>query len=136
MRTDRAIEDLDAAIKIDRDYAAAFDNRGHVRLQQGEYKDALKDFDRAIKLQPDNAIAHFNRGLASYHLGDYERAVEAFSRSIELMPDEAEAYNTPGTRLPEARPAGPGAAGLCDGAADQVVRPGPALKPPAGCAAA
>ena len=47
---DRAIEDLDAAIKIDPDYFAAYNNRGYVRLLQGEYGDALKDFDRAIKL--------------------------------------------------------------------------------------
>ena len=125
---DRAIEDLDAAIKIDPDYFAAYNNRGHVRLQQGEYGDALKDSDRAIKLDPDKAVAHFNRGLASYYLEKVRAGGQGFQACDRAEAGRSGSLHQPGARLPEARPARAGAAGLCDGKADQVVRPGPALK--------
>src|SRR6266566_4005041 len=46
---DRAIQDFDASIKLDPDYASAFANRAQTYLNKGEYARAVQDYDEAIR---------------------------------------------------------------------------------------
>ena len=54
---DRAIQDLDRAIRLDPNYANAFNSRGVAYEAKGEYERAIQDLDQAIRLDPDNANA-------------------------------------------------------------------------------
>ena len=51
------------AIKLQPDYALAFNDRGLAYGAKGEIERAIADFDQAIKLNPKNALAFYNRGL-------------------------------------------------------------------------
>src|SRR5262249_24783876 len=65
---DRAIADLDQAIRIDPNYADAYNNRDIAYNGKGNPERAVRDFDRAIEIDPNYAIAIFNRGLAEQSL--------------------------------------------------------------------
>ena len=50
---DRAIEDLDEAIRLDPKRAAAYQNRGAAWNGLGRYEQAIEDLSKAIELDPD-----------------------------------------------------------------------------------
>ena len=41
------------AVRLRPDYAEAYNNRGNVRSNLGQFEDALADYDRAIQLKPE-----------------------------------------------------------------------------------
>ena len=53
---DRAIADLDEAIRIDPNFADAYNERGRVWLAKGEYDKAITQFDEAIRLKPSERV--------------------------------------------------------------------------------
>ena len=53
---DRALQDFNAAIFIDSNYADAFANRAEIYQEKRDYPSALKDFDEAIRLRPDLGV--------------------------------------------------------------------------------
>jgi tetratricopeptide (TPR) repeat protein len=60
---DRAIEDLDQAIRFDPNGAFAFRNRGTSYARKGQYDRAIEDLDQAIRLNPNDAVASSHRGI-------------------------------------------------------------------------
>ena len=50
----RAREAFDRALALDRDLAAAWYNRGLLRMKQGDLSSALADLERAVELVPEN----------------------------------------------------------------------------------
>ena len=57
------MRDYNRAIELKPDYANAFNNRGIVKDNSGDYEGALRDYNRAIELKPDFATAFNNREL-------------------------------------------------------------------------
>ena len=52
---DKAIADLNEAIKLKPDYADAYCNRGIAYNNSGEFDKAIADLNEAIRLKPDYA---------------------------------------------------------------------------------
>ena len=98
-RTERAIELIRKAIKLNRKIAAAHSNLGNALQDLKRHTDALASFDRAIALKPDYAAAHYNRGNVLMLLQRPADALASFDRVIALQPDYAEAYNNRGNVL-------------------------------------
>ena len=88
----RAIEDYDAAIRLNPDYATAFYNRGIAYDLKGFHGLAIDDFDTAIRLNPDLPDAYNQRGLAYSRDGRYDIAIQNFSEAIRLDPELDTAY--------------------------------------------
>jgi tetratricopeptide (TPR) repeat protein len=86
---DRAIEDLDQAIKLNPNYALAFNGRGSAYNGKGQYDRAIEDLDQAIKLNSNFALAFNNRSIAYDHKGQYDRAIEDLDEAIKLNPNYA-----------------------------------------------
>lgn len=63
-----SLSDYNAAIRLNPDFAAAYNNRGVAKVEIGQYAEAISDYDIAIQLEPNDAIAHFNRGRAKFEL--------------------------------------------------------------------
>src|SRR5262249_21929950 len=59
---DRAIADYSEAIRLNPQYALAFDNRGNAYWNKADYDRALSDYNEAIRLDPKYASAYYNRG--------------------------------------------------------------------------
>ncbi|MBS0530246.1 MAG: tetratricopeptide repeat protein, partial [Proteobacteria bacterium] len=89
---DRALADLDEAIKIDPAYACAYTNRGRVFAFKKDLDRAIKDYDEALRIDPAFALAYNNRGDAWVGKGDARRAMADFDTAIKIDPDLAIAH--------------------------------------------
>lgn len=93
---DLAIADLTMAIKIKPDFVQAFNNRGFLYDERGEYDRAIADYDKAIEINADDAEVYNNRGCTYDKKGEYDRAIADYNRAIEFDPKLVEAYNNRG----------------------------------------
>ena len=65
----RALEDLNAAAKLDPSSAFVLSDRGFLHLRMGRTDLAVKDYDAALKLNPRTVYALYGRGIAYSRLG-------------------------------------------------------------------
>lgn len=89
---DKAMEDLDQALRIDPQYALAYGARGTLWAQKAEYEKALRDFDEIIAMKPTMAKPYETRGAVHGKLHQYEAARADFDKAIQLNPKSAVAY--------------------------------------------
>ncbi|MFH1634626.1 MAG: tetratricopeptide repeat protein [Chloroflexota bacterium] len=89
---EQAIADYTEAIEIYPLFAEAYNNRGVVYSDLGDYEQAIADYTKAIALDPQFAYAYSNRGVAYAGLGDYMQAISDYTQAIELDPQDATAY--------------------------------------------
>lgn len=97
---DEAVEDIERAYALDRDYAdnqfwrdAIVNEAGRMYLSWGEqyyaaggYAQALSDFERVTELRPQSALAAFKAGLASLALGDVNGAADWYNEGLGRAP--------------------------------------------------
>lgn len=80
----KAIEDLDAALKIAPQLSFAWYNKGCIFYAMKNYTDALECFNEAIRLNPDFGNAWYNRALTYMNLGNRKEAAAGLSKAGEL----------------------------------------------------
>jgi tetratricopeptide (TPR) repeat protein len=95
----QAVRQIDAALKINPNNAAALNNHGNALTALKRFGEALASYDRAIAVQRDFAEAHSNRGNALKELKRYEEALASYDRALKLRPDFAEAHSNRGDVL-------------------------------------
>ena len=61
-QTDQAIHEFQEAIRLDQDFAEAYNNLGTALGQKGRIDDAIHQYKAAIRIRPDYAEAHNNLG--------------------------------------------------------------------------
>ena len=86
----------DKAIRLKPDLAEAYNNRGIVKADLKQYKEAIVDYNEAIRLKPDLAEAYSNRGIVKADLKQYKEAIVDYNEAIRLKPDLAKAHNNRG----------------------------------------
>jgi Tfp pilus assembly protein PilF len=79
-----AIEDFDAATRLDDISADPFLGRGVARYYAKEWTAALADFDHALALNPDLADAYAWRGYLLSEWGQFNLGIDALRRAITL----------------------------------------------------
>ncbi len=89
---DKAIADLDEAIRLDPGDALAFGNRGIAWWAKKDYDQAIADYTEAIRLDPGRALAFNNCGIAWRDKKDYDKAIADYNEAIRLDPGDALAY--------------------------------------------
>ena len=89
----KAIADLNAALRLKPDYAVAFYNRGLAYKIKGQRAQAIRDYTEAIRLNPDYAFAYVNRGNAYSETGVYDKAIKDKTKGIILLEGKGDNRN-------------------------------------------
>ena len=92
---DEAVGHFTEAIRLNPQYAKAYNTRGNAYYHRHQYERAIQDYTEAIRLDPQLAAAFYNRGIAYKNLG-LERAIQDYTEAIRLNPQDAVAYNNRG----------------------------------------
>ncbi len=91
-----ALAALEQAIRLDPNFAPAYNDQGAVLRTLRRYQEALAAFEQAIQLDPKLAFAYHGKGLALGGLERYEEALNAHEQAIRLDPNLAYPHNGKG----------------------------------------
>jgi len=89
----QALEDLNAAIKIDKKSPEAHFGIGLIRLQEGDLKEAEKEFTLVIKERPKWIEPYLSRQVAYRKLGEKDKAMADLKKVLEIDPENEAAKN-------------------------------------------
>jgi tetratricopeptide (TPR) repeat protein len=82
----KAVLQLEEAIRLVPDFAAAYNNLGKAYEGLGQYSKARFDYEKAVEFNPQYADAYLNLGKLLYRTGDRKKAMESFDKVIRLEP--------------------------------------------------
>jgi len=81
---DQAIDNYSKAIKINPNFAKAYNNRGIAYTLKKQYDLAIADFTKAIELDPKNGKAYHNRAIVYSYQGETDKARQDLQRAQRL----------------------------------------------------
>jgi tetratricopeptide (TPR) repeat protein len=93
----KAIQYFTEAIRLDPNYAKAFNLRGLAYFELNQHGRAISDFDQVIRLNKNDAKIYSDRGYVYAHLKQFDRAIADYNQSISLDPDYADTYGHRGS---------------------------------------
>jgi glycosyltransferase involved in cell wall biosynthesis len=86
-RPARAVDYLQATLRLKPDFAAVHNSLGNVFVLQRRLPEAVASFRQAVRCQPDFAAAHSNLGNALRELGQVEQGIASLQECLRLDPD-------------------------------------------------
>jgi tetratricopeptide (TPR) repeat protein len=95
----KALELIDAALRVDKGCAAALLNRGRILHAMGRFDEALASYSDALKIEPSNAEMLNVRGVALLDLDRPHEALESFEDALTLNSDYVEALGNRGNAM-------------------------------------
>ncbi len=84
---DLALQDYNAAIAVNPKAGVAYNQRGNVFRNRGDYDLAIENYTASLKLQ-EFAVRYTNRGLTYRLKGDLDKALADLSAAIKMKRDE------------------------------------------------
>jgi tetratricopeptide (TPR) repeat protein len=93
---EQAFSDINSAINLNQNFAAAFLLRAIILEKKGQLDGVLADYSKFIELEPDAPgveVIYNNRSMLRLSKGDMDGALEDINKAILLKPRFAEAYN-------------------------------------------
>ncbi len=90
---DKAIADLDAAVRLAPDNALAFARRGRVYAMKKDFDRAFTDCDHAVNLNPKLDRAYVNRALVLKQKNNLTQAIQDMDEAVRLEPNEGNYYS-------------------------------------------
>ncbi len=100
---EKAIEDFNQAVRLDRHDISAYKNRGLTYAKMGLHQLALENFQAAVRINPLDADVYKNRGITYAGLGQYQNALDDFQKALTLVPDDFRVYYNRGVAYTELR---------------------------------
>ncbi|MGE0708026.1 MAG: tetratricopeptide repeat protein [Planctomycetota bacterium] len=85
-QNERALEELDRALALDRTLVPAWSKRGQVKAELGRLAEGIADLDEALRLQPGLGKLWANRGGLKQQAGDLPGACADLDKALELEP--------------------------------------------------
>jgi tetratricopeptide (TPR) repeat protein len=91
-RYDEALVTVEEAIRLDPNYAVAYNDKGVILSTLRRNDEALISYEEALRLDSSGAHTYSNKGNALVNLKRYDEALVAFEEAIRLNPNYAAAY--------------------------------------------
>ena len=82
----RAREIFTEVIKLDENWAEAWNKRATVLYMLGEYQKSQDDIDKVLKLEPRHFGALAGQGLVNIQLKNFEKAIRSYKQAKEIYP--------------------------------------------------
>ncbi len=92
----RAIDDCNAALKLQPDSSATLDSRAFAELRLGQLDAALSDYDAALRKSPNQAASLYGRGIAERRKGDKPKGDADIAAARRLQDDIGEIFTRVG----------------------------------------
>ena len=87
-----AMQQFNAAIKMDPSISEGYLQRGRAYLKQLMFAEAVTEFNLAINYNPNDPRSYNGRAVAYASQGSYNQAIIDFNKAIEVDPDYVDAY--------------------------------------------
>lgn len=87
-----AIEYYKKAVKIDPNFAFAYDNMGICYRRLEEYDLAIDAYEKSLKIDPNGLMPLQNIAVAYSYKKDYKKAVETYERLAKIEPNNPEVF--------------------------------------------
>jgi len=88
----RALRDLQQAIKLNSQNSEAYFYRGMAFYKLRDFSQAIASFDNAIQADPEYDQAFYFRGRSHFNAQAYDQAIADFCQAVTLKPDLIESY--------------------------------------------
>lgn len=86
----KAVDDYDAAIKLNPKAVEIIERRGELHFKLGHFPESIADFDRVIAIAPPQGPHHWQRGIALYYAGRFEDGRKQFESHQTVNPNDVE----------------------------------------------
>jgi superkiller protein 3 len=96
---DEAIENYRIAIRLNPDYAYAFNNLGNALAARGQWEEAARSYRRAVQLMPTYSTALNNLGVALAAQGKYDESIQSYRKAMQFNPKNSGPYLNLGITL-------------------------------------
>ena len=93
----QAMTAYDTAIRLDAQFAEAYNNRGIVKYELGQFSAAIEDYTLAVHIKPNYADALNNRGNAYANIEQFKNAERDLLAALKLNDKSAAAHNNLGS---------------------------------------
>lgn len=94
-----AVDELNAAIRLDRKNAPALLLLGDLYTQLRKWPEAQEVLEQYVRLQPKQFAGWFNLGVAYDYASKFDRALEAYAKAEEIQPKDPAVKNNVGRIL-------------------------------------
>jgi serine/threonine-protein kinase len=83
---ERALADVDEALRLNPQLSDAWMLRATLRVEMGDYRQALADVERCLQIEPPEPLALLTRGNLRAQLGELESALVDFTDFLRQQP--------------------------------------------------
>lgn len=91
-QNERAKDELEIAVKLDKNFFDAYIGLALVFRQEKEYSPAVKELKKVLKKKPDHLKANFQLGVVYYEQKKYSKAAKIFTKVLAVQPEAADAH--------------------------------------------
>lgn len=84
---EEALQDFDAAIKVNPNYLLYYSNRAQAYIQLKKYSNALQDLTTALTLNPKYMDGYIYRAMMYNRQGEHDKAIADLTTAVTIKPD-------------------------------------------------
>jgi tetratricopeptide (TPR) repeat protein len=89
---EEAIKYYKKAIKIDPNFAFAYDNIGISYRKLGNYKEAINYYEKSLKIDPNGITPLQNIAVAYQYTKEYDKSIKTYKKLAEIDPQNPEVF--------------------------------------------
>ena len=93
---EKAITELQNALKLDSTSAEAYNNLGLYYNDAGKFRESVDALEKAVHFKPEFSKAYYNMGNTYAKAGDYRTAILKYQKALTIDADYGDAYNNIG----------------------------------------
>lgn len=87
-----AIENYKKAVKIDPNFAFAYDNMGISYRKLEQYDEAINAYEKSLKIDPKGLMPLQNIAVAYSHKKEYKKAIKSYEKLAEIESNNPEVF--------------------------------------------